>query len=98
MQHFADMLGVQHLDLPHLRAKTEGKEIGARMGKGKEIVDCTGQGTGGTGKGRTNKGGDKKKKETKSKKEVDTSEQVRASGSNDKVKKYRADKKKKAKT
>ena len=87
------MLGVQHLDVPHLRGRTERKETGVGTGKGKETVDCTGRGT---DKGRINKGGDKGKKEPKSTKEVGTSEQVGISGSGDRVKKDKADQKEKA--
>ena len=35
LQHFTEMLGVQHLDVPHLRGRT-GKDTG--MGKGKEVL------------------------------------------------------------
>ena len=88
MQHFTDMLGVQHLDVPHLRGRTGSN--GTVTGKGKEIANCI-------SKGRTDKRGDKKKKGAESTKEVDTFEQVGASGNDDRAKKDRVDRKKKAK-
>ena len=92
LQHFTEMLGIQHLDVPRLRETT---------GKGKK----TGDGTGQRAKdGRTNTRGDERKKEVErnkeveSTREVDTSKQVGASGNGGRVKKDRANRKKKAKT
>ena len=67
------MLGLQHLDVPHLRGRFE---IGNGPGKGKETIEGTVQVN---GKVRTNKREDKKENEAESTKEVDTSEQDRAS-------------------
>jgi hypothetical protein len=78
------MLGVQHLDVPHLRGRkgkgTNGTEQGAREEEG------------------AMKGGAKGKKEAESMKQVSTSEQVGTSAIGGRVKKDRADRKKKAKT
>ena len=62
LQHFARMLGLQHVDVPHMRGRT---------GKGKEIGNGTGQGT---GEEKAKIGGDKRRKEAKSTEEIDTSE------------------------
>ena len=70
LQHFTEMLGVQHLDVPHLRGRSKGK--------GKETVEPV-------GKSRTGRGGDKKKNEAESTKEVGTSEQVGASDCEEEV-------------
>ena len=59
------MLGVQHLDVPHLRGRRKGKDT-TETGKGKTVELI--------GKRRTGRGGDKKKNEAESTKEVGTSE------------------------
>ena len=82
------MLGVQHLDVPHLRGRTS-KDT--EIGKSKETTDCISE-------GRTDKGRVKKKKGVESTKEVDTSEQVGTSGNGGRVKKDKTDRKKKTKT
>ena len=77
LQHFTEMLGVQHLDVPHLRGRSKGKDS-IETGKGKEIVEPV-------SKRSTGRRGDKKMKEAESTKEVDTSEQVGASGCEEEV-------------
>ena len=75
LRRFTEMLEVQHLDVPHLRGRSKGS---TETGEGKETVEPV-------GKRRTGRRGDKKKKEAESTKEVDTSEQVGASGCEEEV-------------
>ena len=78
LQYFSQMLGIQPLDMPHLRERMD-----TGNGTGKEAGE----------EERTKIGGDEKKEEAKLTKEVGTSEQVGASGNN-RVKKDMVDRKK----
>ena len=83
MQHFSEMLGLQHLDLLHLRGRTvTGTEI-------QKIGNGTRQGAG--EKETTKTGGDKKKNGAEWIEEVGTPERVGTNGNNGKLKKDKAD-------
>ena len=66
LQHFTDMLGVQHLDVPHLRGRSRQGKVSTETGKGKKNAEPI-------GRRRTGRRGDKKKEEAESTKEVGTS-------------------------
>ena len=89
MQHFLEMLRLQHLGVLHLRGRTK---TGTRtIGKGlREAV--------GDNEEKTETRGDKEKKGVESTKEDVTSDEVRTSGNNGRFKKDKANRKKKART